>query len=277
MRSTSGRLIAPLTITVAIALTFQVVRSRVSRSESRAPNTPPAVTEKSNSSVSSAPADLALAREIDRVIDETDFAKARWGVFVVSLNDGRVLYSRNGDKLFTPASNMKLYTTAAALDLLGADYRWRTSVYADKPPDSNGVIDGNLTLYGRGAADLDSYRKDGLPGLALELWEHGVRHVRGNIIGDESYFRSEMYGLGWQWNDVQWYFGAHPSALTIDGNAVELTIAPASKLGNAATVKLQHDDSYLHVTTNTPTSERDAPTTSGINRALSDNQLRASR
>lgn len=274
MRSTIGRLVVPLTITVAIALTFQIVRSRVSRSESRTPNPAPAVTDRSNFSVSSAPADLALAREIDRVIDETDFPKARWGVFVVSLNDGRVLYSRNGDKLFTPASNMKLYTTAAALDLLGADYRWRTSVYADKPPDSNGVIDGNLTLYGRGAPDLDSYRKDGLPGLALELWEHGVRHVRGNIIGDESYFRSEMYGLGWQWNDVQWYFGAQPSALTIDGNAVELTIAPASKLGNAATVKLQRDDSYFHVTNNATTGARYATTTIGINRGLSDNQLR---
>ena len=220
------------------------------------------------------PKDSELAREIDRAIDESDLAQARWGVFVMSMSDGRVLYSRNGDKLFTPASNMKIYTTAAALDLLGADYRWRTSVYANKQPDANGVIEGDVTLYGRGAPDLDSYRKDGLPSLALELWEQGVRRVRGNLIGDESYFRGEMYGLGWQWNDVQWYFGAEPSALTIDANAMELTIAPASKFGNAATVKLPRETSYVHLTNNTTTGERDAPATIGINRGLSHNEIR---
>ncbi len=220
------------------------------------------------------PRDSELAREIDRAIDESDLAQARWGVFVTSLSDGRVLYSHNGDKLFTPASNMKIYTTAAALDLLGADYRWRTSVYADKQPDSNGMIDGDLTLYGRGAPDLDSSRKDGLPSLALQLYEHGVRRVRGNVIGDESYFRGEMYGLGWQWNDVQWYFGAEPSALTVDANAVELTLAPANKVGNAATVKLLRENRYVDLTNNTTTGERDAPATIGINRGLSDNEIR---
>lgn len=224
--------------------------------------------------VSNSPADLLLAHQIDGAIDESDLAQARWGVFVMSLTDGRVLYSRSGDKLFTPASNMKIYTTAAALDLLGADYRWRTSVYANKPPDSNGVIDGDLTLYGRGAPDLDSSRKDGLPVLALELWEHGVRRVRGNIVGDESHFRGELYGLGWQWNDLQWYFGAAPSALTIDANALELVIAPASKIGNAATVKLRREDSYFHLTNNATTGERAAPTSIGINRGLSDNEFR---
>jgi D-alanyl-D-alanine carboxypeptidase/D-alanyl-D-alanine-endopeptidase (penicillin-binding protein 4) len=247
----------------------------ISREDKVRATPPPAAAIKNPAlSVSTAPVDMALAREIDRTIDESDLVQARWGVFVMSMNDGRVLYSRNGDELFTPASNMKIYTTAAALDLLGAEYRWRTSVYANKQPDANGVIEGDVTLYGRGAPDLDSYRKDGLSALAVQLYEHGVRRVRGNVIGDESYFRGEMYGPGWQWNDVQWYFGAGPSALTIDANAIELTIAPASKLGNAATVKLQRETSYFHVTNNTTTSERAAPATIGINRGLSDNEIR---
>jgi D-alanyl-D-alanine carboxypeptidase/D-alanyl-D-alanine-endopeptidase (penicillin-binding protein 4) len=242
--------------------------------DDRATPAPPTASRSPAPSVSNAPADLALAREIDRAIDESDLAQARWGVFVMSLSEGRVLYSRNGDKLFTPASNMKIYTTAAALDLLGADYHWRTSVYADKQPNSNGVIDGDLTLYGRGDPGLDSYRKDGLPVLALELRQHGVRHVRGSIIGDESYFRGEMYGLGWQWNDVQWYFGAQPSALTIDANAMELTIAPGSKFGSAAAIKLQRENRYFHLTNNTTTGDRGAPASIGINRGLSDNEIR---
>src|SRR6266550_8385843 len=109
--------------------------------------------------------DAALAELIDRALDQSDVRAARWGVFAMSLNDGRVLYSRDADKPFTPASNMKVYTTAVALDLLGADYRWRTSVYANKP-DANGVIDGDLTFYGRGAPDLISKPKGDAPSLA---------------------------------------------------------------------------------------------------------------
>ena len=258
---------------VITSLALVVVSVLIAR-EDRATPTPQAANRSPAPSVSNAPADLALAREIDRTIDESDLAQARWGVFIMSMTDGRVLYSRNGDKLFTPASNMKIYTTAAGLDLLGENYRWRTSVYADEEPDSNGVIDGDLTLYGRGDPDLDSYGKGGLPLLALELWQHGVRHVRGNVIGDESYFRGEMYGLGWQWNDVQWYFGAQPSALTIDANAMELTIAPGSKFGSAAAVKLQRESRYFHLTNNTTTGDRGAPASIGINRGLSDNEIR---
>lgn len=223
--------------------------------------------------ISQRPADLTLAREIDRAIDTSDLTRARWGVFITSMKDGRVLYSRNGDKLFTPASNMKIYTTAVALDLLGADYRWRTSVYADKQPDAEGVIDGNLTLYGRGAPDLDNNSKGGLVSLADQLYQHGVRQVHGNIIGDESFFRGELYGLGWQWNDLQWYFGAEPSALTVNENSVELTIAPANRVGSSATLALDRGANYFHLTNHTTTAERDATTTIGINRGLSDNEL----
>src|SRR5205807_1679500 len=137
---------------------------------------------------------------------------------------------------------------------LGADYRWRTSVYADKQPDANGLIDGDLTLYGRGAPDLVSTRKGNAPSLAQfadQLYEAGVRRVRSNIVGDESYFRGELYGLGWQWNDLQWYFGAEPSALSVNENSVELTISPANKTGSAATLTLNRGTGYVHLKNNT--------------------------
>jgi len=89
---------------------------------------------------------------------------------------------------------MKIYTTAVALDLLGPDYRWRTSVYADKQPDASGVVDGNLTMYGRGAPDLDS--KQGLVSLADQLYQRGVRQVRGNIIGDKQLFSGGVIRTG---------------------------------------------------------------------------------
>jgi len=247
--------------------------SRGKTSPGTTPAPPASKVSASPDSFSKQPADVALAREIDRVIDSSDLIRTRWGVFVISMKDGRVLYSRNGDKLFTPASNMKIYTTSAALDLLGVDYRWRTSVYTDAQPDAGGVIDGNVTLFGRGAPDLESSGKRGLASLAEQLYQHGVRHVRGNIIGDESYFRGELYGMGWQWNDLQWYFGAEPSALSVDENSLELTIAPANRVGSSATLTLNRETDYLHLTNHTTTAARDATTTVGINRGLSDNEL----
>jgi D-alanyl-D-alanine carboxypeptidase/D-alanyl-D-alanine-endopeptidase (penicillin-binding protein 4) len=227
--------------------------------------------------LSKRPGDQTLAHEIDRVLDESGLAKARWGIFVMSLKDGRVLYSRDGDKLFTPASNMKIYTTAAALDLLGADYRWHTSVYANKQPDAGGAIEGDLTLYGRGSPDLISIGKNGAPSLADladQLYQRGIRHVHGDVVGDESYFRGELYALGWQWNDLQWYFGAAPSALSIDANAFEISIEPGGKPGDSATVELRRESGYIHLKNNTATVERNAAITIGINRGLSDNEVR---
>jgi D-alanyl-D-alanine carboxypeptidase/D-alanyl-D-alanine-endopeptidase (penicillin-binding protein 4) len=242
----------------------------VAQPTSNPPVTPPAT-------LSKLPADLALAREIDLAIDQSNQAHARWGVFVMSLNDGRVIYSRNGDRLFTPASNMKIYTTAVALDLLGADYRWRTSVYAATEPDTSGAIDGDLILYGRGAPDLVSFRQNDAPSLADltdQLYQHGVREVRGQVIGDESYFRGELYGNGWQWNDLQWYFGAQPSALTVDANAIDVTITAANKAGSPADLKLKRETGYVRLTNHTTTVERGAIATIGINRGLSDNDVR---
>lgn len=248
--------------------------STTSNNEPKPDNEPSASPTTRSASTSSA--DIVLAQEIERAIDQSDFASARWGVFVISLRDGRVLYSRGGDKLFTPASNMKIYTTAVALDLLGADYRWRTSVYALVQPDANGTVSGDLTLYGRGAPDLVSQRKEDQPSLAQladQLYARGVRRVQGNVVGDESYFRGNPFGDGWLWNDIQWYFGAAASALSIDANEIELTITPASTTGKTASVALNRGNDYFHVTNNVATVERGNVTSVGINRGLTNNEL----
>lgn len=195
----------------------------------------------------------------------------------MSLRDGRIIYARDAQRPFTPASNMKVYTTAVALDTLGADYRWRTSVYADKEMDARGTINGDLVLYGRGAPDLSSEAKkdtpDYLARLADDLYKRGVRHVQGNVIGDESYFRGEALGDGWLWNDIQWYFGAEVSALTINGNETTVTITPG-KPDEAAAVKVENDDSYFKLTNDANTSARGSSLTIGVTRGLSDNNLR---
>ncbi|OLE54363.1 MAG: D-alanyl-D-alanine carboxypeptidase/D-alanyl-D-alanine-endopeptidase [Acidobacteria bacterium 13_1_20CM_3_53_8] len=221
---------------------------------------------------------VELGHTIDHLIDESEFASARWGVYVMRLSDGRALYARNADRLITPASNMKLYTTGVALDLLGAGYRWRTSVYAGSQPDAKGTISGDLTLYGRGSPDLASYNSrntnDSLGQLADELYKRGVRRVRGAIVGDESYFKGEPLGDGWLWNDVQWYFGAEVSALTVNNNEINITVTPAAKAGDQAVVKLNLPGGYFQVKNDTETIERSKLMTVGVTRGLSDNQVR---
>ena len=220
-----------------------------------------------------------MGRNIDRLINESGLGAARWGIFVMSLRDRRVLYVRNADKAFAPASNLKLYTTAVALDLLGADYRWRTSVYAGAEPDSSGTIAGDLLLYGRGAPDLSSFvergdRRASMDQLADELHSRGVRRIRGDIVGDESYFRGEPLGDGWLWNDVQWYFGAEVSALSVNDNAVNFTIAPANNPGDPAGVTLKPETGYIQIENDLETVERGAQPTLGVTRGLSDNNVR---
>lgn len=216
-----------------------------------------------------------LAKRIDSAIDEN--GAARWGIFVISMSDGSTVYQRDGSKLFTPASNMKIYTTGVALDLLGADYRWRTSIYANSQPDASGRVSGDLILYGRGAPDLVASSKDeergSLQKLADDLYARGVRSVGGNIIGDESYFRGDPLGDGWQWTDLQWYFGAEASALSINGNEVDVNFVPADKAGESPVVRTTDTESYVTVQSRMAATEGSRRPTIGIHRGLSDNNI----
>jgi D-alanyl-D-alanine carboxypeptidase/D-alanyl-D-alanine-endopeptidase (penicillin-binding protein 4) len=219
--------------------------------------------------VSNSNADIELARKIDRTINQSKFARARWGVCVVSLKDGRVVYARDAQKSFFPASNMKLITTAAALDLLGADYRWRTSVYVEKSMDADGTIVGDIFLYGRGAVDLDS---DSLNQLADEIYKKGVRRVKGNVVGDESFFRGDALGEGWLWNDAQWFFGAEASALSINDNEIKIIVTPTA-FNQTANAKLQPQSDYVNLTNETKTVESGKVISIGIHRGLSNNNI----
>ncbi len=218
----------------------------------------------------------SLKQLIDRAISESETDGARWGVSVISLSNGHEVFERNADQFFTPASNMKIFTTGVALDLLGAHYRWRTSVYAGTKP-VNGTISGDLVLYGRGAPDLIAQSKkdnhNSLAQLADDLYKRGIRHIRGNVVGDESYFRGESLGEGWQWTDIQWYFGAEASALSINGNEIGVNILPPSKTGAVPEVRVSDPVNYISVRNDMVAVAAAKRMTIGIHRGLSDNTV----
>lgn len=261
-------------VAVLLVASFLLFKSLIAgQSTTRQP--PGARSSPGDTKTSSRQSFESLAQQIDRIIDESGLAAARWGVSVVFLADGTEVYGRNSDRLFTPASNMKIFTTGVALDLLGPEYRWRTSVYANALPDNNGTIVGDLVLYGRGAPDLVAQsRKDNnnsLAQLAGDLYNRGVRRIQGNVIGDESYFRGEPLGDGWNWADVQWYFGAEASALSINRNEISVNILPPSK--SVPEVRVSDPVNYVSIQNNMSAAARGERTTLGIHRGLSDNNI----
>lgn len=178
-----------------------------------------------------------LGERIRAIIEAPRFAAATWGVKVVSLDRGRVLFEHNAGKYFVPASNTKLFTAAMALEELGPELRIRTSLYGPARPGADGALAGDLVLYGRGDPTLmrpwngGPYRPDPMEALALQLRDQGVRTVRGDLVGDDSYFSAPPYGPGWEWEDLRFAYGAEPTALTVHHNVVDLWVYPAPVAG----------------------------------------------
>ena len=199
-----------------------------------------------------------LQDRITAVLSAPDLARGFWGIEVVSLATGETLYSQNSDKLFTPASNTKLFTTAAGFALIGPDYKFRTSVETTAVLDRYGRLNGDIVLVGRGDPnlsgrelpyDLKTQRNDdpiqALEALADTIVQKGVKFIDGDIVADDSYFAFERYGEGWSQDDLVWAEGAPVSALTINDNTVFVDILPPS----APAKKLSSASSLLGITT----------------------------
>jgi D-alanyl-D-alanine carboxypeptidase/D-alanyl-D-alanine-endopeptidase (penicillin-binding protein 4) len=202
----------------------------------------------------------SVATRIDAILAEPDLARGFWGIEVVSLSTGKVLYEHNSDKLFTPASNTKLFTTAAALALIGPDYTFNTTVETNGTLDRHGRLTGDLLLVGRGDPNLsgrelpyalhterNDHPIEALEQLADELVQKGVKYVDGDVIADDSYFAFERYGEGWSQDDLVWADGAPVSALTVNDNVVFVNILPADRAGEHAFVSITPFADYYHI------------------------------
>ena len=201
-----------------------------------------------------------IAARVDEVLAAPDLARGFWGIEVVSLDSGKTLYTQNAAKLFTPASNTKLFTTAAALALIGPNYSSRTTVETSGTLDKHGRLTGDVVLVGRGDPNLSgrelpyavrTQRNDHpiqvLEQLADALVQKGVKYVDGDIVADDSYFAFERYGEGWSQDDLVLAEGAPVSALTINDNVVFVNILPADRAGERAFVGVTPFADYYRV------------------------------
>jgi D-alanyl-D-alanine carboxypeptidase/D-alanyl-D-alanine-endopeptidase (penicillin-binding protein 4) len=219
-----------------------------------------------------------LRAKISEVLAKPELSSAMVGIKVVSLDNGRVLFEENAEKLLRPASNMKLYTVAAALDRLSPDYRFLTSVYANTRPDATGVVHGNLIIYGRGDPSLAARFNNGdyfkgIDDLATRIVAAGVKRVEGDIVGDESYFVGAKYGSGWNWEDLTWYYGAEITPLTANDNALDLFVKPGSAIGQPALITTGPPDPLLTIVNKVTTSAKGSRRDISIHRGLGENTI----
>jgi D-alanyl-D-alanine carboxypeptidase/D-alanyl-D-alanine-endopeptidase (penicillin-binding protein 4) len=225
------------------------------------------------------PATLAeLQQRLAEHVSHPRFAAALWGVKVVSLDSGKTLFEHNPQKLFSPASNSKLYTVALGLARLGADYRIKTSVYAASRPSQNGILKGDLIVYGRGDPTINArlHSNDifqALEPLVALLTNAGITGINGDLIGDESFFHGPPLGSGWAWDDAEYYYGAEISALTINDNTLQVTAKPGARPGEPCKLILSPATSYVVFSNRTETGKPGTKKTISFYRPLNENVI----
>jgi D-alanyl-D-alanine carboxypeptidase/D-alanyl-D-alanine-endopeptidase (penicillin-binding protein 4) len=186
----------------------------------------------------------SLSRRLDRLLDAPGFDRHHWGVVVLDTT-GKILFERHATRLFVPASNTKLLVAATAAALLPPDLRVKTSVYAAGPV-TDGVLHGDLVLYGRGdptwsrrcfvadttragACERDPMRP--LRDLAAQLRARGIRTVTGQVVGDGSWFEPTLVHATWEQGDLLWWYAAPVSALAFNDNSLDIQWGPGDEIG----------------------------------------------
>ncbi|WP_424535956.1 D-alanyl-D-alanine carboxypeptidase/D-alanyl-D-alanine endopeptidase [Sphaerisporangium viridialbum] len=206
-----------------------------------------------------APGVADLVKDLDQILNASNLAVARSGVVVKSASTGEQLYAQDPGKVFLPASNTKLLTSTAAVDTLGLDYRFTTSVLSSGHRLGS-TLAGDLYLRGTGdptmlAADYDA--------LAAKVAGSGVKVVTGRLVADDTWFDDVRLGTDWAWDDEPYYYAAQISALTAspdtdyDAGSVIVSVAPGASAGAAAKVTTTPPTDYItienHATTGAET------------------------
>ncbi|MEZ4586827.1 MAG: D-alanyl-D-alanine carboxypeptidase/D-alanyl-D-alanine-endopeptidase [Gemmatimonadales bacterium] len=223
-----------------------------------------------------APAPLAaqpsLSTRLSRLLDEAPLDRNLWGVAVLDAR-GRLLFGRNAERLFMPASNAKILVSTVGAALFGPEERVRTSLYAAGPV-FDGVLESDLVLYGRGDPTFGANRcfaLDTLPAgacdrdpmtavarLASAVKARGIVRIAGDVVGDGSYFEPAAVHPTWENDDLLWSYGAPVSGLGFAENTIVLTIRPGDTIGAPAAIEVEPSFAEIEIDNRTTTVSGEA-------------------
>lgn len=222
-----------------------------------------------------------LQEELQKLAGSPALQRASFGVAVMDLTNGEWLFDHNADGLLSVASNNKLATTAAALDLLGPDFQFRTTVCA-VGRIVRGTLEGDLLVVGRGDPSISGRFHEGKTTAVLEKWADavaaaGIKTVRGGILADDTYFDHQHHHPMWpEAQQTAWYC-ASVSALSFNDNCVLLTVKPGAKRDAPAIVSVDPPTGYVQIVNQCHTSRaRVGKNTVLVNRRLSSNLITVS-
>lgn len=202
-----------------------------------------------------------LRDRIDAAIAQPQGSRIFWGIEVADRDTGRILYSRNADDFFMPASNAKLFTTSFVLAALGPGYQYHTTIESSAPIGPDGKVAGDLVFVGRGDPDLSNVvfpyqlkteRSGPVEKILAEMADaavaKGLKEVDGDVVADDSYFPYDPYPEGWSIGDVFFDFGAPVSAITFNDNIVRVQITPGARAGDPAAIQVQPAAAFESIT-----------------------------
>jgi D-alanyl-D-alanine carboxypeptidase/D-alanyl-D-alanine-endopeptidase (penicillin-binding protein 4) len=192
-----------------------------------------------------------IQTKIAQYLKRPGVRSAQWGMQVMDPASGKVLVEVNPDKAFLPASVLKVVTTAAAVEKLGADFRYRTGIYTNGPVEPDGTVSRDLILVGRGNPNLtDPYgellEKPVFRDFAERLQSAGIKRIKGDIVGDDSYFDLRSNVRGWTANDLKSLYGAPINALSVNNNVLWVYANPG-KTKKLVRVEVEPQTSYFHI------------------------------
>ena len=182
-----------------------------------------------------------IQQAVDAVVADPSFAQAIVGICVMD-SEGNVLAGSNQEKMLIPASNMKLFSTGAALHVLGPEYCFETTVAHDGVVE-DGVLKGNLFVIGGGDPTLGSKDSIAVPlERTFAVWEKllrdaGVRRIEGSIVGDGRYFEGPAEEPTWLWNDIGTYYGAGVTGLMFYENMQSFSVSAGPSVGAPVNIR----------------------------------------
>ncbi|MCB0284154.1 MAG: D-alanyl-D-alanine carboxypeptidase/D-alanyl-D-alanine-endopeptidase [Calditrichaeota bacterium] len=185
---------------------------------------------------------LGILKQVEKYQDTEALKNAQWSVYARYIDGGKEIISHNRDFSLAPASGLKLFTTATALDVLGSDFRFETKLYIDGNLE-NDRLNGNLIIIAGGDPTLGSDLTQGSQSLdslmqswLSEIQKAGIKRITGDIISFTGIFNEQAVPGYWYWIDIGNYYGAGSYSLNINDNLYHLFFKPAQKIGQPAVV-----------------------------------------